>query len=87
MRSAGKSRARWYSSVVLADDITQAVLARKDVAKYLRGAHGQSELEARDDSGNVAHKSVKVFVPHDESGQTGCQKALVIDAFSTACEQ
>ena len=48
MRSAGKSRARWYSSVVLADDITQAVLARKDVAKYLRGAHGQSELEARE---------------------------------------
>jgi glycerol-3-phosphate O-acyltransferase len=33
---------------VLADDITQAVLARKDVAKYLRGAHGQSELEARE---------------------------------------
>ena len=48
MRSAGKSKARWYSSVVLADDITQAVLARKDVAKYLRGAHGQSELEARE---------------------------------------
>ncbi|HTL43301.1 MAG TPA: 1-acyl-sn-glycerol-3-phosphate acyltransferase [Vicinamibacterales bacterium] len=33
---------------MLADDITQAVLARKDVAKYLRGAHGQSELEARE---------------------------------------
>jgi glycerol-3-phosphate O-acyltransferase len=33
---------------VLADDITQAVLARKDVAKYLRGGHGQSELEARE---------------------------------------
>jgi glycerol-3-phosphate O-acyltransferase len=48
MRSAGKSKARWYSSVVLADDITQAVLARKDVAKYLRGGHGQSELEARE---------------------------------------
>jgi glycerol-3-phosphate O-acyltransferase len=30
------------------DDITQAVLARKDVARYLRGAHGQSELEARE---------------------------------------
>ena len=30
------------------DDITQAVLARKDVAKYLRGGHGQSELEARE---------------------------------------
>ena len=48
MRSAGKSKARWYSSLVLADDITQAVLARKDVAKYLRGGHGQSELEARE---------------------------------------
>jgi glycerol-3-phosphate O-acyltransferase len=33
---------------VLPDDITQAVLARKDVARYLRGAHGQSEIEARE---------------------------------------
>ena len=33
---------------MLPDDITQAVLARKDVARYLRGAHGQSELEARE---------------------------------------
>ena len=30
------------------DDITQAVLAREDVAKYLRGGHGQSELDARE---------------------------------------
>jgi glycerol-3-phosphate O-acyltransferase len=30
------------------DDITQAVLAREDVARYLRGGHGQSELDARD---------------------------------------
>jgi glycerol-3-phosphate O-acyltransferase len=30
------------------DDITQAVLAREDVAKYLRGGPGQSELEARE---------------------------------------
>ena len=29
-------------------DITQAVLARKDVARYLRGGHGQSEVEARE---------------------------------------
>jgi len=48
MRSAGKSKARWYSSHVLADDITQAVLARKDVARYLRGGHGQSEVEVRE---------------------------------------
>jgi 1-acyl-sn-glycerol-3-phosphate acyltransferase len=33
---------------VLPDDITQAVLARKDVARYLRGGHGQSEGEARE---------------------------------------
>ncbi len=33
---------------MLLDDITQAVLARKDVARYLRGAHGQSELDARE---------------------------------------
>ena len=33
---------------MLADDITQAVLARKDVAKYLRGGHGQSEVQARE---------------------------------------
>ena len=33
---------------MLADDITQAVLARKDVARYLRGGHGQSEIEARE---------------------------------------
>jgi glycerol-3-phosphate O-acyltransferase len=33
---------------VLPDDITQAVLARKDVARYLRGGHGQSEMEARE---------------------------------------
>jgi glycerol-3-phosphate O-acyltransferase len=30
------------------DDITQAVLARQDVARYLRGGHGQSELQARE---------------------------------------
>lgn len=30
------------------DDITQAVLAREDVAKYLRGGPGQSEGEARE---------------------------------------
>jgi glycerol-3-phosphate O-acyltransferase len=30
------------------DDITQAVLARDDVGRYLRGGHGQSELEARE---------------------------------------
>ncbi len=30
------------------DDITQAVLAREDVAKYLRGGPGQSEIEARE---------------------------------------
>ena len=33
---------------MLPDDITQAVLARKDVARYLRGGHGQSEIEARE---------------------------------------
>ena len=33
---------------MLPDDITQAVLAHKDVARYLRGGHGQSELEARE---------------------------------------
>jgi glycerol-3-phosphate O-acyltransferase len=33
---------------VLLDDITQAVLAREDVARYLRGGHGASELEARE---------------------------------------
>src|SRR3982751_6272805 len=48
MPSAKRSRSRWYSSGVLADDITQAVLARKDVARYLRGGHGQSELQARE---------------------------------------
>src|SRR5689334_13360328 len=30
------------------DDITQAVLARDDVGRYLRGGHGQTELEARE---------------------------------------
>src|SRR5215210_5895369 len=30
------------------DDITQAVLARDEVARYLRGGHGQTELEARE---------------------------------------
>jgi glycerol-3-phosphate O-acyltransferase len=30
------------------DDITQAVLAREDVGRYLRGGHGRSELEARE---------------------------------------
>jgi glycerol-3-phosphate O-acyltransferase len=30
------------------DDITQAVLAREDVARYLRGGNGQSELQARE---------------------------------------
>src|SRR3989304_5848927 len=30
------------------DDITQAVLAREEVARYLRGGPGQTELQARD---------------------------------------
>ena len=30
------------------DDITEAVLAREDVGRYLRGGHGQTELEARE---------------------------------------
>ena len=30
------------------DDITQAVLARDEVARYLRGGHGQTALEARE---------------------------------------
>jgi 1-acyl-sn-glycerol-3-phosphate acyltransferase len=30
------------------DDITQAVLAREDVARYLRAGNGQSELDARE---------------------------------------
>jgi glycerol-3-phosphate O-acyltransferase len=30
------------------DDITQAVLAREEVARYLRAGHGQSELQARE---------------------------------------
>src|SRR5918993_2271762 len=29
------------------DDITQAVLARDEVARYLRGGNGQTELQAR----------------------------------------
>jgi glycerol-3-phosphate O-acyltransferase len=33
---------------VLLDEITQAVLAREDVARYLRGGHGASELAARE---------------------------------------
>ena len=32
----------------MADDITQAVLAREEVARYLRGGHGQTQLEARE---------------------------------------
>jgi glycerol-3-phosphate O-acyltransferase len=30
------------------DEITQAVLAREEVARYLRGGHGESELQARE---------------------------------------
>ncbi|HZB26281.1 MAG TPA: 1-acyl-sn-glycerol-3-phosphate acyltransferase [Vicinamibacterales bacterium] len=33
---------------MMLDEITQAVLAREDVARYLRGGHGQSELDARE---------------------------------------
>lgn len=33
---------------MLPDDIAEAVLARKDVARYLRGGHGQSEIEVRE---------------------------------------
>ena len=33
---------------MMLDDITQAVLARDDVARYLRGGHGQTELQARE---------------------------------------
>ncbi|HTM27079.1 MAG TPA: 1-acyl-sn-glycerol-3-phosphate acyltransferase [Vicinamibacterales bacterium] len=33
---------------MLPDDITEAVLARKDVARYLRGGHGQSDVQMRE---------------------------------------
>ena len=42
------TRPAWYIPGVLPDDITQAVLAREDVARYLRGGHGASELDARE---------------------------------------
>ncbi len=38
----------WYSPPVMVDDITEAVLAREEVARYLRGGPGQTELEARE---------------------------------------
>ena len=41
-----------YSPAVMLDDITQAVLAREDVARYLRGGHGQTG--ARRASGSTA---------------------------------
>ena len=45
------------------------------------------ELEARDASGNVSRKSVKVIVPHDGGDHPECQKATGLDALSEACEQ
>jgi glycerol-3-phosphate O-acyltransferase len=33
---------------MMLDEITQAVMARDDVARYLRGGHGESELDARE---------------------------------------
>ncbi len=45
------------------------------------------ELEARDASGNVSRKSVKVIVPHDGEEHPECQKARGLDALSEACEQ
>jgi len=33
---------------VFPDDITEAVLARKDVARYLQGGHGESEFQVRE---------------------------------------
>jgi glycerol-3-phosphate O-acyltransferase len=33
---------------MMLDDITQAVLAREDVGRYLRGGHGESEYDARE---------------------------------------
>src|SRR5262249_39194658 len=44
--SSRELRSAIYSALML-DDITQAVLAREDVARYLRGGHGQTEPEAR----------------------------------------
>jgi glycerol-3-phosphate O-acyltransferase len=34
--------------VVLPDDITEAVLARKDVARYLQGGHGETDTQVRE---------------------------------------
>ena len=34
--------------MVLPDDITEAVLARKDVARYLQGGHGESDIQVRE---------------------------------------
>jgi glycerol-3-phosphate O-acyltransferase len=33
---------------MMLDEITQAVMARDDVARYLRGGHGESEIDARE---------------------------------------
>jgi glycerol-3-phosphate O-acyltransferase len=33
---------------MMLDEITQAVLAREDVGRYLRGGHGESEFDARE---------------------------------------
>jgi glycerol-3-phosphate O-acyltransferase len=35
-------------TVVFPDDITEAVLARKDVARYLQGGHGESDTQVRE---------------------------------------
>src|SRR4051812_35813177 len=47
-RNSWKDRFPDIVQPVMLDDITQAVLARDDVARYLRGGHGQTELEARE---------------------------------------
>ena len=40
------TRDSWYSFHVIRDDIAAAVLARDDVAKYLKGARGESDADA-----------------------------------------
>ncbi|WP_047854228.1 PKD domain-containing protein [Archangium gephyra] len=44
-------------------------------------------LEARDASGNMSRKSVKVVVPHDGGDHPECQQATGLDELSEACEQ
>ena len=51
------------------------------------GRHYTARLKAVDASHNTSFATVRIFVPHDDSGHPGCRRAVGLDAVDARCSQ